>query len=635
MDNEKCQEFVKSFKVALTNCSVYFPKHPIFSQSVDNFQTKLLQIIGEGFSLTIKVKPDSLIIAEQLLEKDNISQELAAWLHRKKIKSITIAKEAAKEELSEFLAELSGSDSDILSKGGLKKILKDKRIENIDIDELDYSHLLKGKGAQVKDVWKYLFSSEKSSESRREDSQFLDNFEKTVDEFGIKEVLEDEQLSKQLMGFFSRLQVKTEKDLKNILKKVGASILETKGIDKVQNKEKLKELFLRLSPEDLADLLANLFKSDVAFEQSSFELFSFLIPPDSHKKTAQILEKQIKQNKEGLDIERVKNVLSPLKEEGIVPIYRKYLLGSVTEGVFEGKVKFDLKHLKKNYRLSLLDMFFYETHLPRLNPILDKISEELKDVFYNDWDYFSKFIEVYKQKAGCLKGFEYQVEIKKIWSQAERIVFDLPNPDQLIILLNELESSTLDLSFYLDKFKKGKFNVLACRLFFKFFPQELNRFQEIIVDRKSDFRYLDKILTCLEKVDHPVILELFKKIYDLVPDLKKIEILDKLKNYSRYDEGFVAELAKSRVFTLRKKSAEIACNFVQLQEIVAENLLSLSNFLGFNSKLILENLEILADLPNPAAKPFLDKLSGYKFFWNKQIRRKASELLKEYDEKKD
>ncbi len=627
MSNDKYLEFVKSFKVALTNCSVYFPKHPIFSQSIISFKEKIDYLAGENLSLTVKIKPDSLIVAKQVLE-DNATKELSATLHQKKIKSIVFQKEVITQDLSIFLVSLSSNIDDILSGGGLRRLLKNKKVKSIQVEDLDYSSLLEGKGEQIKNVWGYLFSLQQEQGGEDSPENFLENFKETVDKFGVKEVLEDENLSELLVDLFSKLQSQTETDLKKTLKKLSESILKTRNLNNVKNKEKLKKLFSRFESGDLADLLSNLFQANISLDQSSFDLFSFLVPSEIHEKTAKMLKDKYQKNEAKPEAEGIQNVFSSLKDEGAVPLYRKHL--SIDTGVKPSgfKLDFSYDHLKENYRLSLLDLFFYENDFSILDSIVDKIAEEIQDDPLGKMDYIKQFIKIYQKKLKSMDANLLYARSKKIWACLEKDIFIRGEIVNFNFLTDLLDSSSLDSSFYLDKINSGDFNSLVLQLFFKFFPQKVSQLQEIILTKKNDFSFLRKVIANLEKVDSPAVLGIFREVYSGASFSIKIEVLNRLKNYSYCDQDFLMSIVKSSNFYLRKKAVEAAVKFSQLRQQVVENLLSLSNFLGFNSKTILENLDILEQAYVVEAKPFLEKLSSSKFFWNKKIREKSLSLLK-------
>ncbi len=635
MSDKIYQDFLKSFRIAFTNCSIYFPEHPIFSQSLERLKKEINLLIQNRLFLLIQIKPEFLIVNGQPLEDEILSKGLADLLHQRKIKSITIKKEMAVQELSEFLVSLSSRKSKILSEGGVKKILKNKKIENILVDELDYLQLIKGQGKEIKDVWNYLLGSKNSQDSSyRADDDFIDNLSRTADKYGVKEILEDEELSKKLLDFFSKLKDENKDNFKKVLKSLVQSVLGGKDLDDIKNKDQLKSLFSYLEPEDLANLLAQLSQSNQSLDPASIRLFSDLISSDTHRKTADKLNENIKTNGKKIDINKIKNLFSSVKGQGIVPIYQEKLLSVSPDVKNKKEARLDYGHLHQNYRLILLDLFFYEANSKRLELILEKVLSEIETDFAKNVDYVGKFATVYKEKISNTQLGDIDAKAKKIWFQAEKNIFEIDNPAKLAFLTGLLSSSTLGAAFYLDKIDAEKFNPLALRLFFKFFPEQSDYLYQKIKSKKDNYSFLRKIIGQLGQVGSPPAYGILKNLFKIVPFAAKIEILNAFKEYSSSDQDFILSIAKSGDFNLRKKSVETAIKFPELQEQIVKTLIGLPNKFGVNSRTILENLEIIEENYVPAADPFLSKLTKYKFFWNRKIRGKAQYILNKYHERK-
>ncbi|MCF7869555.1 MAG: hypothetical protein K9L69_00215 [Candidatus Omnitrophica bacterium] len=629
MNNGIYQDFVKKFKVALTNCSIYFPQHPIFFQSVNNFKKSINLVAQDELFLLIKVKPKALIINGKNLEEVSLYKDLATFFHRRKVKSIKIEKEITAEELSKFLVNISSSEKNILAKGGIKKILKENEVKNIEIDELDYSQLIKGEGKGVKDIWSYILRSEDTQGNNKVTAdKFADKFRKITEKYGVKEILEDKRMFKQLLDLVEKIEDKD--NFKKIIESLVRSILDDESLDKITNKEQFKSLFFKVDLQDLANLLSKFLQSDKRFNPASFRLFSTLISPDAHKVVAGSLNREIKAGKSKFDIDKIRNLFESLDDQSIVPIYQKNLSLDNLDSVSKREFSFDYNHLHQNYRLLLLDLFFYETSEFRLVLILKKILLEIERNFLDNIEFVNKFAKIYIKKTIDTRSKELNSTIKKVWSQSEKNIFKTDDFKNFIFLTKVLKTTTLDVYFYLDEIEEKKFNPLVLKLFFKFFPKQIDKLYKKIKDKRKDYDFLKKIITDLKLSNHFAALDLLKRLFNLVPILVKIEILDIIKNYPQCDQNFILSLVNSQSFHIRKKSVEMAVKFPQLHKQTAQKLLSLSNYFGFNSKIILENLEIINQNYIPQARPFLDKLTRRGFFWDRQIRKKAKQVLENH-----
>lgn len=619
------QEFLKSLKIALTNSSVYFSGHPVFSQAIENFKNKSKFFFDSQENLIIQVKPNSLVVNGKVLEKENICRELAFSLHRKKIKSVTIKGSATAKELSDFFTVLAANSDAIKAKGGISRALKEKVPLNIEISELDYSQLLNGSGSQVKDIWAYLFSLGGSTQANYQ--AFAKKFKKAADIQGVEEILNDSRLCAKLMELFQELKVKNEKDFKEVLEKLGISILKSKNISAAGSKDKLRELFSQFGPKDLAGLLLNFFESEAQLSKEGFNLFTLLFDSETHQKSAEILQEKIKQGSLKSRVDKIKNILAPLGQAGVVPVYRRYLAGG-GPGEDAGKFKFDQNHLEINYRLCLLDLFFYETNSDRLKLILEIIFSKITSEFNEKGSYFKKFIQVYCKKSQTFEPRQLSCLSQKIWPEIEKNIFNPAGCEFAAGLKEVLDKSTLSPDYYLNKIEGGEFNFFTIELFFKFFPGEIQRLKEKITAKKNQFSFLRKILNYMVKIKHQETFEILKEIYTQSPVFMKIEILDTIRGSLNCNLEFILPVIKSGNFYLRQKAVEVA-SVSGFGRQAAEALFSLPAW-NFNSRVILENLEMLKSISLPEAEFFLKKLSRKKFFWNRKLRKKALEILEKY-----
>lgn len=637
MNSNIYQDFVKNFKIALTNCSVYFPQHPVFSQSIEVLKEKINLIIKNDSFLSMKVRPDSLIINRETLNNKSSYQDLANLLHRKKIKSIEIKEGVANRELAECLLTISFNEKDILAGGGISEILKNKAVKNIIIDELDYSQLIEGEGKQVKDVWSYFLSAESNQEKIKEDSnKFIEELERIGSAQGIKSVLNDSELSQQLLDSFSKLKKNDGENFKKGLVSLVKLILKDKGIKDIKRKNEFKNLFSDINPKQLAEMLLEMLKSKQSANPPAFQLFSTLVPSDIHKKTADELSENIKKNKEKINIDKIKDLFSSAGGQGTVALmYQKSLLTNAATSEKKRKFHFNQEHLNQNYQLILLDLFFYELNFERIGLILEKIILEIGYDYQKNIDLICKFAQIYKEKSAKTDLTKFNPKVQKIWSQAERNIFMNADYEKFDFLKELLENSTLEASYYLDNINEKRFNPLVLELFFKFFPDQSKYLSRLIKAKSKDPAFSKKIITSLSQIEGPFALNILKDLFGLVPIPAKIEILEVMKKHSQYDKGFFLSMAKSQNFNLRKKAIEVSVKFPDLYREIVKNIFSGKNYFGIHSKVILENLEIIKENYRPEALSFLQELKKRKYFWNRKIRVKANNILETYHERKN
>ncbi|MCF7800287.1 hypothetical protein K9M16_04800 [Candidatus Babeliales bacterium] len=636
MNNSIYYDFVKSFKVALINCSIYFPTHPIFSQSINALKEKINLILESSPFLSITIKPESLIINENILDDKNFYKELANQLHCKKIKSIKINNKITNQELSQFLLAISSSRKDILSEGGVGKILRNKELENIIIEELDYSQLIKGEGGRVKDVWRYFLNSKDNQEELKKNfNKFISDLEEIANEYGVKEILSDDKLSRQLLDLFSKLRKEDKEKFKKGLISLSRLILKDENLKDIKNKDEFKNLFSDIEAKQLAKLLFKMLKSKQFVSSSAFKLFSTLVPLKVHKEAAVKLGENIKTSEEEIDVDKINDLFLSIEDQGIVPIYQKSLLINAATNKKERKFYFDQDHLKQNYRLILLDLFFYELNFKQLELILEKIISEIENDYLQNINFICKFAKIYKEKPAEINLNKFNARVQKIWAKAEINIFTGDDYEKFNFLEELLENSTLEASYYLDKINENRFNPLVLKLFFKFFPNQSLYLSKLIKTKSKNPTFFKKIIVNFRQIDNPLVLNILKDLFGLVSIPAKIEILEVIKKYFKYDKDFFLSLARSQNFNLRKKVVEISVGFPDLYQEIVKNLFSGKNCFGINSKIILENLDIIKENCIAEALPFLQELRTRKYFWNRKIRNKANGILETYYERKD
>jgi len=131
----------------------------------------------------------------------------------------------------------------------------------------------------------------------------------------------------------------------------------------------------------------------------------------------------------------------------------------------------------------------------------------------------------------------------------------------------------------------------------------------------------------LDKVEETVNLRILKYIFPMVNDLLKLKVLDKMGKLNIKDEMFLFSVFNKGNFLQRKHALLLLANDSSLRDRIAQMLLGIRNLFGFKTSIIKDNLNLINEVPFPEAKAYLIALSKYRFFWNKDIRLKAKEIL--------
>ena len=206
MDSEReiaLDNFLKSLRITLNNCSIYFKEHPLFTKSIEKLHADTLVVLNLINPLIVGVAPASLTIAEKSLEKETLYAELATILHRRKIKNIEIRRGLTVSETGIFVTSLSLPVLDIFKEGGLAYLLEKQGIVNIIIEELDYSSLLRGEGQEQKDIWAYLLKRAVKEQNTVEIKNIVENFDTALEKIKIADFYENADLRASIAKFLN------------------------------------------------------------------------------------------------------------------------------------------------------------------------------------------------------------------------------------------------------------------------------------------------------------------------------------------------------------------------------------------------------------------------------------------------
>ena len=233
-------------------------------------------------------------------------------------------------ELIFFISKASLSPRDIFKQGGLEVIFKKENISSILVKGLDYSQLLSSQGKEYKDIWTYMFQEAAEKGSAQDISGLADNFGKIIEKFKVDDLLENEDLRKNIYTFLSYLKDEARDKFNRCSKEIANLILRDKTISKINQLDKLRVFFKDLSGDELSDILWEGAASDKDFDALSFELLSSLLDKNQHARAASSLADKIK-TKKPLDIDsraarKLKELFFAAKDQTqTYDIYRKNL----------------------------------------------------------------------------------------------------------------------------------------------------------------------------------------------------------------------------------------------------------------------------------------------------------------------
>jgi len=639
---EALNDFLKGLRIVLNNALAYSKDHPYLIKSVENFKQKIDLLFNFLNPIRIDIAVDSLFIDGKKLEKTTLYTEIASMFHQRKLKSVEFRQGLTIEELADFLYGVSLPIKEILKKGGARNIIS-KNNPHIILTELDYSRLLGAAGEEVKDVWLYLFKEVVQRQDQKSMNEFADDFENVMKKLKIEELIKDEQIKKSLLDFVTYLKNNQKEKFYKCAHEIFKSAARYKDILKEENIDTLKSLFKDFNEPDFASLLWDGILKDDAFDILSLELFSRITGEQKAKEiSSSFLSKTA--NKESLEnspkaIKKTQDLLSVSSSQSVSEVYRNTLSNLLGGISFDKSLSFDRNLLRINYLFILLNLLTGERNKERLKVISERLSKELESVIgEGNFGYLKNLSDILKErKKEDSSLIEASGELERHISKSveDNIWQEEPSSD-LEYLVDTLGSSSLNADFYLDKiFNENKFNPDVLKLFFRFFPSASPLFYKNLEKKYADLGFLGKMIESLAVLEPYLFREILKHIFSFSNEIIKIEVLKAMQKLSDFDQDFLLVVLQKGTLSLKKEALVILARDQNARKIALENLLAISSPWGKKNKVILENIILVEDLELKEAEGYLITLSKKPFFWNRGVRRKALEVLKNKHVRKD
>jgi len=637
VDNDRLlEDFFRSLKVTLTNAFSYSKDHPYFIKSVENFQVKLEAILAVLNPLKIGVSSTGILVDGKNLTKSGLYDELSRLLHQRKIKNIEIRNGVRLEELIRFLSLISLSPKDILKSCGINAMLKDKQLAHFTIEELDYSAFLQGQGQECADLWGYLLKEAAHSKDPSKLEMLADDFGPFVKGSSEKDILETEEVSSDINEFLVCLREKNKEKFDQCSKDVFLWLLRNKRSLNEEKLAKFKPVFNSLSQEDFSALLWEGIAKEDNFDDLSLQLFSKI---SEQKNPAKIAEgfltkanesQYLKNNPNAL--KRIQNLLTAGHDDRVSAVYRNTLEFLVKGIVTAGGAAFDQRGLRENYRYIVLNMLTMDGDEANLKLAAEVLEKELAGIFEDDdLDFLKSLSKLLLERKK--QGIEVCANLeKKLSAFIENIALNQSLKPQQGFLLDMVSSSAHEAGYYLDKiFTPEKADKQVVSLFFRLFPQQSGAFYQRLERKLEDMEFLAGLIDTLGQLTGSEALEILEHIYSSANELIKIEILTAMAKFKKVDVDFLTPQLSADSFLLRKKLFSVLLLDAQASQKALDLLFQRPNFFGKDNGLLIENMQIVFDLGYLKAAGRIRELAGKRFFWNKNLRNKANQILKEWN----
>ena len=633
---EVIEEFFRSLRVTLTTAFSYPKDHPYFIKSVENFKLKLQEIQALIDPFKIGVTDLGLVVEEKNLNRAGFYDELARLLHQRKIKSLEIQKGASFAEMVGFFSAISQAPKDIAKSGGIKGLLDKYQVPSFIIEELDYSAFLQKNGQECVDVWGYMLKNAVQSNDQEKLSNLAENFGSLIKRTDQNDIFETEEIPSNIKEFLASLKIKNKEQFAKCSKELFLWILRNKKSLDEEKLAKLKLIFEGLNQDDLSNLFWEGLNQEENFDSLSLELFSKMAEQKNPSEIAQnILNKasasqQLNNNPK--IVRRVRNLLSTTQDNRLSAVYRNTLESLIKEIASSGELIFDQKTLKENYRYIILDILSLDEDRDNLVLAAEVLEKELPGIFEDNDPVFIKDLwgVLNKRKKA---GNSVLVELEKKFSAfVENTVLNQPLLAEREFLLEMISFASLEVGFYLDKiFLSEKANKNILNLYFKFFPGNLDVFYDRVQQRLQDIEFISSLIDALAQLALPVTLGILDHIYSSANELIKIEILNNMRKLKKVDAQFLLRQLATDSPSLRKNLLSVLILDPQAGSGALEFLFKTPSFCGSKNQLLIENMQLVFELGLIEAAGYIRDLSCRKFFWNRKLRAKANQILKEWN----
>ncbi|MFH1902029.1 MAG: hypothetical protein ABIK26_07250, partial [Candidatus Omnitrophota bacterium] len=565
----------------------------------------------------------------------------------------------AVEELIFFLELCSLPLKDIARDGGLEVILKRESQylgNHLFVEGLDYSQLLESEGEEERDIWIDLLSKSVKAGESKEINKISDNFEKVMGKFGVKDFLDNVALRDNLQVFLTYLKDKENDKFRKCTKDLFRSILQNKNVSKNDEVDKLKNFFKDLDKNDLASILHRQILSEENFDILGVKLFSRLIDKEKHKEIAiSLVEKIKKEDLSSVSPQTRKKIKDLFSHTSFIPESYRHTLLYLFEGTSSlGQISFDRDLLYENYSFILFGLASIEKRRDFLKLILERILGEWERIVSSkDVECLQRFLELLEEqrkrdlstgrrghpdtfKGGALSlSHLFQEADKRIVSLLEKRILE-ESCSNFDFFLSKVKTTSLGLDFYLNMiFKKGKVNPNILRLFFNFFSEDLSLFYEKLKKKSYDISFLREFIENLKILNSPLSIEVLKNIFSFSNQFMKRKVLRAVKELSGYNKEFLLPILKTKNTFLKKEALMILASDEKVKKKAIEILLFIPTPLGIRNRILEENIKIIVEAELKEAMECLFILSKRKFFWNKNIRRKAQGAIEKWQDLKE
>lgn len=633
-------DFLKILRLTFKMATIYNQDHPTFKRTVDELLASLEKVFQFASPLVIGFSPNSLLIGEQFLGSDKTTAELARLFHFRKVKRLEIYHGISAQELLRFISRLTRPVQELIRQGGVQAILSKENFAHLRLEVLDYSQLLQGEGEEIKDIWPYLLMEAVTENDQNKMDQLAGTFEKVVGRFNTEDLVQNEELHRNLIHFFHHLRNTAEEKYSSCAREFLKSLMAIRKMPAESRLENLKQVISSLSERDLASTLWEEVIGNDKFDSMSFSVFTRLVDREKHQAISSTLKELFTRNEprnRQPEVEKkLKSLFYGTSGQMLTDIYRQTLASLLTEISFEKQITFDHQQLKRNYRFILLNLLAQEQQKEVARLRLERILEEWDTITEEkDLEFMHPLLTVLQEKASFLAGEPSYEKLRSgLSAYVEEIILQGVTCPDLDKLIASLPVSIHEPEVYLRRiFGEKQVTAHLLRAFFKFFKDSLPVFLDRVEMRAADSLLLERIVAELRAINLPESLTVLKKIFLVADQRVKLQVLWAMQNLSEFDEGFLFPILNAKDRQLKAEALVLLMRYERTRHVAFIRLFNLPSPYGIRNNKLVQHIQIVEEKNLREARPFLIKLAQRKDFWNRRVRQEASRVLEKWDER--
>lgn len=633
-NDEKLRDFLTILKVAFKNAAIYNSAHPAFHKSLSDLHESLLNLLRGHTSLKLGFSPDSLVINGVFLENEALFRELARMFHFRKLKTLEFLPGISFEELKKFILQVFASPQEIIRKGGMEIILDQERVKHVQVEELDYSQLLRGEGDEIREIWPYLLADVVDNPDPEVMSSMADSYEKISTEIPADTIFADRGLSENFTRFMDYLKENDQEHFQSCAKRLVKTSLHRQELETESKIDELRTLFTDLDEKQMAETFWDEILTSADFDILSFSIFSRLMEKKRHSEVARSLSEIFHENEELKSDPKVKEKIKTLLSTGqgvdISEIYRQTLTLLIEDIDYKDQWSFDRTGLGKSYRFMLLNLLEMGAVGSSFANIASCILEEWNTIRSDrDYEFLKLLYEFLMGNEGDGEGAKIRkMLLDKIKEFIENSILMGEMSLYFDYFIQNFKTSGKNINVYLSTiFESERVTPYIFQALFRFFIEYLFYFNLNIERNADNPRLLEKIVEGLEPIDSPVSLVALKSVFQVNNPALRIKTLKAMQGMKEFDPKFLLKIIKHKDPQLIKEALVILMRCESSARTAFDRLLTVESIYGFRNRYILRNIAIVSEGGFLEASDHLETLSRRGGFWNRNVRDSARRVL--------